>query len=244
MKFEDQLRKAYREESATVTPPPEMKDKVMNQIKGRGGQMKGRKWLMVTILAAAVILPTGAYAGYTYLADSIYGSKEQIVERGGTAEGYERLEAKLQDARSQFSEEEFESFMELLKQMGQFATLHADSQGNLNPEEWSADIQEEYAALMQKLEPYAAKLEEFKEGDVPPDHQEQIAYWDDRIAKAQDILTPEDYEQFSELYKQYKAYVAIVNNGDELSQSQMDDVARLKIELEPFWEQLGLSWNQ
>ncbi|WP_020616349.1 DUF3600 domain-containing protein [Paenibacillus daejeonensis] len=243
MKFEDRLRKAYREESAGVTPPPEMKDSLMDQIKGRGGRMKGRKWLMVTIIAAAVILPTGAYAGYTYLADSIYGSKQQLIEMGGTAEGYERLEAKLQESRDHFTEEEFDAFLAVLQQVGQFATLHADSQGNLNPENWSADIQEQYAAYLEQLEPFVTQLEASQNSDVPPDLDDRNAHWEAQLAKAEELLTAEDYERFTLLYDQIRVYQDMLTRNEPLTDEQFEDVKGLREATEPYLNKLGLSWS-
>lgn len=160
MKLDEQLRTAYQEETKDWSVPASIKQKMMDSIRRDSHIKRNRKkWLVTGLLAAVLIIPTGAYAGYTYLADGIYGSQENIAAMGGTAEDYMRLEAKLQTAKAHFSEEEFVQYMNLLKQMGQMALEYADSQGNMHPEQWSTVEQERYNLLAAELEPFFEKLE-------------------------------------------------------------------------------------
>ncbi|MFD1903126.1 hypothetical protein ACFSQ7_01710 [Paenibacillus rhizoplanae] len=80
-------------------------------------------------MAATLLIPTGAFAGYHYLADSMYGSKEAAAVIGLTPQKYEELEAKLQRLKHNFSEEEAATVMSLLKELGEYNQLAADSQG-------------------------------------------------------------------------------------------------------------------
>lgn len=118
---------------------------------------RGRKWWVTALLAAVLIIPTGAYAGYTYLADSIYSSPHNITALGGTVADYERLEAKLQQAQAHFTESEFVLYMGLLKQFAQMALTHADAQGKMNPDSWSWEEQEKYKQITAKLQPFLIK---------------------------------------------------------------------------------------
>lgn len=148
MKLDEQLRTAYQEETKDWSISASIKHKMMDSIRNDSHIRRNRKkWLVTGLLAVVLIVPTGAYAGYTYLADGIYGSQENVAAMGGTAEDYMRLEAKLQTAKAHFSEEEFVQYMDLLKQMGQMALKHADSQGNMHPEQWSTVEQERYNLL-------------------------------------------------------------------------------------------------
>lgn len=155
MKLDEQLRRAYQEETNDWSVPARIKHKMMDSIRNDSHIRRNRKkWLVTGLLAVVLVIPTGAYAGYTYLADGIYGSQENIKAMGGTAEDYMRLEAKLQMAKAYFSEEEFVQYMDLLKQLGQMAVKFADSRGNMHPEQWSTVEQERYNILVSELEPF------------------------------------------------------------------------------------------
>lgn len=114
MKLEEELREALREETRGWAAPPELKDRLFNHQSMKPGK-KNEKWIAAGILAAVLLVPTGAYAGYHYLADSIYSSHEQMEQFGGTREQYDHLEEKLQAAKQSFEPQEFAKLMSLLK---------------------------------------------------------------------------------------------------------------------------------
>ncbi|SDD65529.1 protein of unknown function [Paenibacillus sp. CF095] len=247
MKLDEQLRSAYREETIDWSVPARIKHKVMASIRNDSHIRKNRKkWLVTGLLAVVLIVPTGAYAGYTYLADGIYGSQENITAMGGTAEDYMRLEAKLQTAKAHFSEEEFVQYMDLLKQMGQMAVKHADSQGNMHPEQWSTVEQERYNLLAAKLKPFFEKLEAVStasQKDPMNDHQQ---FWTEQLARAEAMLSKEEFTEFKSVYEQMKAYEVMVVDKDgsihdeRLSVEQKDDLMQLRERLIPYLEKLGL----
>lgn len=83
MKLDEQLRTAYQEETKDWSISASIKHKMMDSIRNDSHIRRNRKkWLVTGLLAVVLIVPTGAYAGYTYLADGIYGSQENIKAMG------------------------------------------------------------------------------------------------------------------------------------------------------------------
>ncbi|MFS0722369.1 DUF3600 domain-containing protein [Paenibacillus sp. 1P07SE] len=208
--------------------------------------MKGRKWLIVTLLAAALIIPTGAYAGYTYLADSIYGSKQQAVEKWGETMDYERLEAKLQSARQHLSEEQFKTFMDTASQLGAFVETYGHEKGFVDPEALSEDERAEYEAIIRQMEPLLAILEEA--AAVPSDTEllSKDEFWAEQLNIAERTFTLEDLKTFKSLLMQMKAYEAIVAGEDgsydldRLTEEQQADLKRVREAFTPYMDRLNL----
>ncbi|MBT2283361.1 DUF3600 domain-containing protein [Paenibacillus polymyxa] len=247
MKLDEQLRTAYQEETKDWSVPARIKHKMMDGIRSDSHIRRNRKkWLVTGLLAAVLIIPTGVYAGYTYLADGIYGSQENIRAMGGTAEDYMRLEAKLQTAKAHFSEEEFVRYMDLLKQMGHMAVKYADSQGNMHPEQWNTIEQEQYNALVAELEPFFEKLEGVSVGSSIKMMDEQ-QFWTEQLVQAEKTFTKEQYREFKSVYEQMKKYKVMVMDKDgsiheeRLSAEQKDDLRQLERRLIPYLKRLGLN---
>ncbi|RPK23217.1 DUF3600 domain-containing protein [Paenibacillus xylanexedens] len=247
MKLDEQLRTAYQEETKEWSVPARIKHKMMDGIRSDSHIRRNRKkWLVTGLLAAVLIIPTGAYAGYTFLADGIYGSEENIAAMGGTAEDYMRLEAKLQTAKAHLSEEEFVQYMDLLKQMGQMAVKHTDSQGNMHPEQWSTVEQERYNLLVAELEPFFEKLEAVSVGSSKKLMDEQ-QFWTEQLEQAEKTFTKEQYREFKSVYEQMKKYKVMVMDKDgsiheeRLSAEQKDDLRQLERRLVPYLKRLELN---
>ncbi|MBB6020914.1 hypothetical protein HNR77_001976 [Paenibacillus sp. JGP012] len=252
MKLDEQLRTAYQEETKNWMISARIKHNVMNKVrKKKPGVQRSRTWRVTMLLAAVLLIPTGAYAGYTYLADSIYGSQDQITSLGGTAADYERLEAKLQTAKAHFTENEFELYMGLLKQFGQIALTHADAQGELNPESWSMAEQEKYKELVAELQPFFDKLEGLESKSskaipVSPRLMDEETFWTEQFTKAEKMFTKEQYADFRSVYEQMNKYKAIVEDPDgiyhmdRLSKDQRSDLDHLTERMGVYLEKLGL----
>ncbi|MGN7415236.1 DUF3600 domain-containing protein [Paenibacillus sp. SAF-068] len=247
MKLDEQLRTAYQEETKDWSIPAGIKHKMMNEIRSNSHIRRNRKkWLVTGLLAVVLIIPTGVYAGYTYLADGIYGSQENITAMGGTAEDYMRLEAKLQTAKAHFSEEEFVQYMDLLKHMGQMAVKHADAQGNMYPEQWSTVEQERYNVLVAELEPFFDKLNAVSAGSSQKQMDEQ-QFWTEQLEQAEKSFTKEQYREFKSVYDQMKKYKVMVTDKDgsiheeRLSAEQKDDLRQLERRLIPYLKRLELN---
>jgi len=249
MKLEDRLRQAYREESIEVTPSPEMKDRLMSQIKG-GRQMKGKKWMVVTVLAAALIVPTGAYAGYTYLADAIYGSKQQAEAMWGAGMDYERLEAKLQSIKHEVSEEEYESFVAVLKRFSEFAAEHGNADGTVDPESLSKEEQLVYEDLARQMEPVFAKMAEVKTTPSESQLMSTDTYWLDKINEAERLYPIEEVKTFKALLTQMRAYEAISVDkygnfdAERLTAEQQADLKELREQIAPYLERLRIGQGE
>ncbi|KGP77819.1 MULTISPECIES: DUF3600 domain-containing protein [unclassified Paenibacillus] len=246
MNLDEQLRASFQEDTKDWNIPERTKHKVMNAIRSESRLKNHRKkWLVTMLLAAVLIIPTGAYAGYTFLVDGMYGSQENISAVGGTSEDYMRLEAKLQTAKAHLSSEEFNQFMGLMKQMGQMALKYADQQGELHPEQWSVTEQMEFNRLTAELEPFFEKLEAASV-DSPKQPLAQEQFWEEQLAMAETKFSEEQFTEFKSLYEQMKQYEAIVMDQDgsiheeRLSAEQKEELQQVREQIYPFLEKLGL----
>jgi hypothetical protein len=252
MKLDKQLRSAYQEETKNWNIGEGVKLNVMKAVqKNASGVRSIRKWRVTIILAAVLLIPTGAYAGYTYLADEIYGSQDKVTSLGGNTADYERLEAKLQQAKAHFTENEFDLYMGLLKQFGQMAFIHADAQGKMSPEQWSTAEQEKFKGLAAELQPFFDKLESLENKSsraipVSPRLMDEDTFWTDQFAKAEQQFTKEQYAGFKSVHEQMKKYETITKDPDgnyymdRLSESQRSDWDQLTERMSVYLENLGL----
>jgi len=247
MKLDEQLRQAYRNETEEWEIPKRTKGAVLDKIRSYPYRRSNRKkWMVAALLTAVFIIPTGAYAGYTYLADDIYGSQENIAIMGGTPEEYTRLETKLQMAKAHFNQEEFVQYMDLLKQMGQLALEHANEQGKMNPEHWGDADKKQYTHLASELEPFYEKLESISSADSPMTLLDPDQFWKEQLAQAEKTFDKEQSAEFKSLYEQMKQYEDQVTDKDgmiheqRLSSKQKDELDRIREKLYSYLEMLGL----
>ncbi|GBF74730.1 putative DUF3600 domain-containing protein [Paenibacillus sp. 598K] len=212
--------------------------------------MKGRKWMVVTVLAAALIVPTGAYAGYTYLADAIYGSKQQAEAMWGAGMDYERLEAKLQSIKHEVSEEEYESFIAVMKRFSKFAAEHGDADGTVDPKSLSKEEQLVYEDLARQLEPVFEKMAKVETPLTEAQLMSTDRYWLDKINEAERSFTIEELKEFKALLERIRSYegksVDEYGNFDakRLTAEEQADVKELKEKITPYLERLGISQGE
>lgn len=246
MKLEHELQHAYQEETRQWTIRAEARDNMLKSLQQQRESRPNRKranWLVAVVVAVVLIIPSGAYAGYTYLADYIYGSEKNITAIGGTTSDYQRLEAKLRVAQEQLSSEEFAAFMEVLLEFGKFALTHADLRGQLHPEDWSIEDQQVYNQLAEQLEPYFDKLSN-AEAQQAIIAEERI--WQETLEQAKQQFSSEDYAEFTSLFTQMKQYEAIVVDQDKsfhedrLSPEQKQELKQLRERITPYLQQLGM----
>jgi hypothetical protein len=246
MNIEDELRIALREETKKWVAPPELKEQILKNAASTQGGRRMKKWLVVGIVAAALLIPTGAYAGYNYLADSMYGSQENIAPFGGTQESYDRLEAKLQNARQSFSDEEFTKLMFLLKKLGSYNLKIADSKGKLHPEQLSVSEQALYKKLTAELEPYFEHLNKEGAPEQAVKTLDANAFWKEQIAIAGKTFSEEELADFQRILEDLKIYNAKVfdPNGsvytDRLSETDKANQKKLYEQLKPYTDKLGI----
>lgn len=209
-----------------------------------------KKWLVASIVAASLLIPTGAYAGYHYLADSIYGSQDNVAQIGATQQKYDELEAKLQKAEQSFSEQKFTQLMALLKDLGRYNVKIADTEGVLHPEQLSADEQEAYKSLTAELEPYFAQLNEagVSLGAVPT-LITLDTLWNEQRDRAEQILNQEELAAVQKIVNELKVYdvKALDPDGsihnDRLSEADLTNQKQLIEQLSPYMEKLGFMFK-
>ncbi|WP_438347747.1 DUF3600 domain-containing protein [Paenibacillus sp. FA6] len=242
MNLDDELRTAFQEETKGWIAPPELKERVLHQISSKQGGRRMKKWILSSILAAALLVPTGAYAAHYYLADSIYGSQENVSHIGGTQQKYDELEAKLQEAKRNLTDEEFTTFAALLKEMGQYNLKIADSEGLLHPRQLSAEEQEKYTQLTTALDPLLTKLNEHKSPRTYPDNSIFID-----IDKAKEILSAVEYIEFDNILKETGdiSLKSVDANGkyheDRLSETELARLDFLGQSLQAYLDKLDIS---
>ncbi|WP_339274554.1 DUF3600 domain-containing protein [Paenibacillus sp. FSL W8-0426] len=250
--LENELREAFKDQTGQWTVPTESKERLMQQIEKRVSSINKRRssrWMVAGIISIALLIPTGAYAGYTYLADGIYGSQQSVAALGVTVEEYARLEAKLQGAKAHFSNEDYTAFMSLLQQWGKIALAQAGPDGQLHPEQWDNGVRQQYEALAVKLEPYFTQLEQVSSHDIRMSHniimgEEQ--FWKEQFAQAKEMFSAEDYADFQAVYEEMKRIEALTVTSDgtvneeQLSEKQRSDLDELTQRISVYLKRLGL----
>lgn len=246
MSLEENLRRTLQAETEGWSAPPELKGKILDRIEPGQGGRRMKKWLIATILAASLVIPAGAYAGYHYLSDSMYGSQDNFVQNGGTLEQYEQVEAKLQQAKQSLSEEDFNTMISLLHKLGSFNLQIADASGMLHPEKLSAKDRERYNRLGAELEPYFSKLKNPEKPQQPVEQVDPDTFWDQQLAKAQKTFSGGELDEVQRLIGELKVLNAKVTDPDgsihmdRLTQADQSSQDRLIEELNPYLKKLGV----
>jgi uncharacterized membrane protein YfhO len=242
MNLDDELRTAFQEETKGWIAPPELKERVLHQISSKQGGRRMKKWILSSILAAALLIPTGAYAAHHYLADSIYGSQENVSHIGGTQQKYDEFEAKLQEAKQTLTENEFATFTSLVKEMADYNLKMADSEGILHPEQLSAEDQAAFTELTTALEPYFNKLNELKSPKIDPN---KSIFLD--TEKAKEVLNAEEYKKFDNIFIEMKEISerSVDANGkyheDRLSEPELARLEQLGQSLQAYVNKINMS---
>lgn len=146
--------------------------------RGVHGFMK--KKLAAGLIAACLVIPTGAFAYHKLIADDFYGSFENLQKHisGATMKGYLTFDAKLHEAQGKLTKEEYEEFKGLLNILTDAKLEYGNKHGNIDysqvPQEQLAIIKEALYAI----QPYFDQL--------------------DGIASSKEVLTEEEYRQYIE----------------------------------------------
>ena len=114
-----------KQELANIEIPAELHERSSLGVKQAKLEMKGklksymRKRLVAGVFAASLLIPTGAWAFQTILADEFYGSFENIKKHisSATMEGYLLLDAKLSQAKGELKKDEYLHFKDLLTEI-------------------------------------------------------------------------------------------------------------------------------
>ncbi|MNC19831.1 hypothetical protein D3C75_677700 [compost metagenome] len=166
---------------------------------------------------------------------------------GGTRQGYDHLEAKLQQAKNSLSKEDFAALTALLHQIGDYNLKIADAEGVLHPEKLSSTDQESYKELTVKLAPYFKKLEQ-TESTVTKSSVNTVdssTFWDQQLVKGEQTFSGEELASFKQLLSELKAFNNQIEQGGSTHPERLteEEAARLKQlyeELNPYLKQLGI----
>ncbi|MGG3799586.1 DUF3600 domain-containing protein [Metabacillus fastidiosus] len=196
MNLENQVKQALQERGKEVIIPLELKEKVMNQIvesKTIKRRMPMKKRLATGIIAAALLVPTSAFAYQSILADGIFGSFENLKKHGAalTIDGYMTFNAKLMQAKGELGEKEYEKFKDSLRVITNAKLEYGNKYGNTDFDQMSSKEKAKIERASMELQPYFDKLN----GDI----------------SSKEILTPGEYEQYIEALMTYEKVLAQEN---------------------------------
>lgn len=247
MNLEEELKEELKEElrlqaRANQGPPEGLEDAIWKKRQYQKSR-PGKKWVVAGILSAVLALPTGVYAGYTHLADAIYGSKEKAEEIGLNPERYEDLERRLADAEQSLPPADFAEFMELLHHMGGLVLKYGSGGQTVDPALMSEGDYENYLQWTSQLKPLLHQLEK---AEALRETDERAQYADSLLAMAKKKLNAQEQSAFSELVQAMQKYEAkmIGNDGEpsleRLSAEERKELDRLRDEIQPFFKKLGI----
>ncbi|MCM3748752.1 DUF3600 domain-containing protein [Paenibacillus pasadenensis] len=161
MSFEKELREELRQAADSMYCPPELQERVQQSyqryLNEKRGKSPMKKRLLASIAAAAILIPSAAFAA-SNLTDEIFGSSKKIEQRGGTQEDSQEIEGFLQAAKGKLADAEFKEYMELTKQLMQLKLKITDENGVTNEEKLTKEEQKQWRELATKLAPYFEKI--------------------------------------------------------------------------------------
>ncbi|AMO85867.1 hypothetical protein B857_00739 [Solibacillus isronensis B3W22] len=145
-----------------------------------GGTVKRfvKKRIAITIMAACLMVPTGAFAYQSLLADDLYGSFDNVKKHIAniTMKSYLLFDAKLSQAKGDLGNEQFEQFKEILYVITDAKLEFGDKNGNIDYSKVSEEKLEEIKAAIYEIQPYFDRL--------------------NNQPSSKEILTAEEYEQY------------------------------------------------
>ncbi|MCA1065687.1 DUF3600 domain-containing protein [Rossellomorea sp. AcN35-11] len=174
----------------------------------KGGRVKRfmMRNMVSSILAASLIVPTGAIAYQTILADEMYGSFENVKTHlsSATMEGYLLLDAKLNQAQGDMDKEEYERFKELVKVITSAKVEYGDKYGNIDYSKVPIEESEKLKRTLFAIQPYFDQLN----GHV----------------SSKEILTPAEYENYVDAIMMYEQIMAQngMKESDEIDKIPAD----------------------
>ncbi|WP_019640411.1 DUF3600 domain-containing protein [Paenibacillus fonticola] len=161
MSIDKDLREELRQVADSMHCPPDLYERVQQSyqhyVNGKRGRFSMKKRILTGIIAAAILIPSAVFAS-SYLADEIFGSVETIEQHGGSQESYQEIEEMLQAAKGKLTEDEFEEYTELFKQMVQLKLKMTDEKGIKHEEKLTKEEQQQFEQLGSKLAPYFEKI--------------------------------------------------------------------------------------
>ncbi|PED87236.1 DUF3600 domain-containing protein [Bacillus cereus] len=219
MSLDCRVRESIQEESKGIVAPPELKEKVIVQIKMNRGGNKRKKRLIAGVLAAALLIPTTGFAYQSIMAGGIYGSFENLKKHAGTMtlEAYMRFSAKLSEAKDEMGTKEYEEFTKELKKLTNAKLTYGDSNGNIDYDQLLPAKKEELKKVVMELHPYFDKLNGHK--------------------SSKEVLTPEEYEQYMEALMSYQTVLVKTKSSGGITIEEVPEAYKERfIKAEQFME--------
>ncbi|MBE5093359.1 DUF3600 domain-containing protein [Bacillus thuringiensis] len=219
MSLDCRVRESIQEEAKGIVAPPDLKEKVIVQIKMKHGRSKRKKRLIAGVLAAALLIPTTGFAYQSIMADGIYGSFENLKKHAGTMtlEAYMRFSAKLSEAKDEMGTKEYEEFTKELKKLTNAKLTYGDSNGNIDYDQLLPAKKEELKKVVMELHPYFDKLNGHK--------------------SSKEVLTPEEYEQYMEALMSYQTVLVKTKSSGGITIEEVPEVYKERfIKAEQFME--------
>lgn len=159
-----------------------------------GGTVKRfvKRRIAITIMAACLMVPTGAFAYQSLLADDLYGSFDNVKKHIAniTMKSYLLFDAKLSQAKGELGKEQFEQFKEILHVITNAKLELGDKNGNIDYSQVSEEKLLEIKAAIYEIQPYFDRL-----NDQP---------------SSKEILTADEYEQYIQALLTYETAMAQV----------------------------------
>ncbi|HDX9648666.1 MULTISPECIES: DUF3600 domain-containing protein [Bacillus] len=219
MSLDCRVRESIQEEAKGIVAPPDLKEKVIVQIKMKHGRSKRKKRLIAGVLAAALLIPTTGFAYQSIMADGIYGSFENLKKHAGTMtlEAYMRFSAKLLEAKDEMGTKEYEEFTKELKKLTNAKLTYGDSNGNIDYDQLLPAKKEELKKVVMELHPYFDKLNGHK--------------------SSKEVLTPEEYEQYMEALMSYQTVLVKTKSSGGITIEEVPEAYKERfIKAEQFME--------
>ncbi|RFU64150.1 DUF3600 domain-containing protein [Peribacillus glennii] len=188
MNLETQLMESLKERGKELIPTPELKMKVINNIDAVNRKVKKR--LVIGVITATLLIPTGVFASQSFFADELYGSFENLKKHitNATMEGYLLFSAKLSQAKGDLGEEDYKQFKQLLDVLTSSKIKYGDRNGNIDYDQIPLKKVNQIRQALMMIQPYFDKLNGQK--------------------LSVDVLSPEEYNKYIEALMVYEKVLA------------------------------------
>lgn len=244
MKLEKEIRYSLQKKAQRWELPTSVRHEIMQRIdKDRQKNKRTRTKLIPICIAVALILPTGAFAGCHYLADSIYGSGSTSKDlKNNHLQEYERLEAKLQASKAQLPEAEYNNLSKLLGEIAAIYTPYMEENGEIDTAAMSGEELNRLKQLEQEIQKASAGIDTTGTSDS----QQMMDYKTFLKISLEDgkkSFSPEKYTSFSLLVEE-TLIVSERYEKDQATSPAQDSkdfvrLAELETQLHPYFEELG-----
>ena len=213
------MENQFKQEVAKIEIPAELHKRSKLGIHKAKAEMGGRvtrfvkKRVAIAAISACLLIPTGAFAYQALLADDLYGSFDHLKRHvaSATMESYLLVDAKLNQAKGELGQEQYDQFKELLNVFIDSKLEFGDKNGNVDYSQVPAPQLEEIKAAMNDIQPYFDTL--------------------NGLPSSKKVLTAEEYEQYIQALMTYESTMA------QIGISTPPEIDRIPADLQkPFTE--------